>query len=228
MIFAHAVSPAPRIAEFPTIELEAGFLARNLDKVPSQVAGSWVADVYGDDEGALAAELPLDLIATLYPDAMRGGVVRFDLIRGTPAMSQLQDLADALSSAFTRRNKRLLRKLDSFQSKLYFDAEYYSVTRAITRWAYRVADYDEIIMELYDDVKWLASVVTRADREAIQMSKVDRVWSAFHILAMSLIAAQIGSEELRKEFARIAPQLDNMFRVLKLNHLQGIYATATS
>lgn len=220
-------SLAPRIAEFPTIEqiFLGGVL---LEETPVRVVKGWVVNVYGSDEGSKLAGLPAQVIVNLYPEVVPGGVAYFSLIRETPAMEQVQDLLDAVATAMSVshgryrgepkfRQELMKMGLWTFPGGQHFPAR----MKAEAGWKDDVPAAQELIKSL----TWAVNeTLKRSCPPQTKSHAEDDVYWRVEVyeLALFVCAAHVGSPGLRNVYAKVQPELLEVFGILGLPELQKL------
>lgn len=204
------LSSAPRLAEFPTIELASGFTARNFDATPVSVALGWVADVHGQDEAEKLTGLPLSVIAGLYPDAMQGGVVTFAAIRDSPALGKLQIFADEYWTRFEVEDFNWISQVEEFSHWLRVKSGDWPDI------------YEWLQLEgsgIFDDAEWLAHTLTQAHPEMVEKEVVNDEWWGVHSVVVMLAVPVAAPPELYKRLKRGRAYFDRELQSLGLPQL---------
>lgn len=201
----------PRLAEFPTIELSAGFTTRNFDATPVSVALRWVSDAYGEAEAQKLTGFPLSVVSALYPDAMQGGVMTFTAIRDTPALAKWQVFADEYSARLEAADSNWMSKLEEFSHWLSGESGSWGVIYEWLNWEGS---------ELFDDAEWLTAVLIRATPEMIDLGEVNEQWCSVHPAVVMLAIPVVAPPELHKRLARERAYFDRVLQSIGLPELQ--------
>lgn len=214
---------APCLAAFPTIELGENvggvFFHRTLDNVPLHAVHGWVARTYGEDEVSKLAGLPIPVIAALYPDAMAEGVASFSLIRESPALDQLQEFLDAVSTKIDSHDKWFLAEIHLvhlWESRNRFN--FHRSETAEKEWMKAVPE----AAEFWSDLKWAISRTLYVDPLADDYSRAEfraEYSGVVYLMAMFLCAPYLNSSALRNVYDEFGVNLANVFRSLGLDEL---------
>lgn len=197
------VHVAPRLAEFP---LRSDSLPdRNLVGVPLDVAHEWLVHEFGEAELEKVSELPVNMIASLYPES---NVATFSLIRGTTTLGYVQDLLDAVAAALTEYEVR--EKL-----AVKHELDMLSMANSSLNASQRSECYSlsPIADSLHLDITWAIGRVIHGEKA---LRSVSPVWFEVFELALFVCAPYVVTVEKRAMYAELCLPYRGILKALGL------------
>lgn len=207
----------PRLAEYPrTSQKRQHSVQREaFTKLPLHVVQGFVTDVYGEIELDKIAGLPVSTLVYLYPETMCE-VATFEAIRETPALAQIQSLADTVSTVMTSH---------SYDSQV----RCLTVLGVLNDWfrATHRSDLDDWLAieeeSLFRDLRWMAPVVLGGNSKVAAPNKFRDEGLAVYSLAGVLAARVMAPQSLREALAVNAARFDETFGIFGLPELVGLF-----
>lgn len=182
----------------------------NLDKVPADVISGWIVEVHGPAELSKIAGLPARTLAELYPEDMRRAAV-FAEIRKTPALAQIQSVADVISEAAESV------MVHSQSPSLILVSDFNNWFRRRGHWL-GLGNWLEEVPDLRAELGWVSR--TAISKVTSNKFSLNTVWGTY-CLSGTLAAAHAGPLPLAIELAGDADELEAIFTGLGLPELSG-------
>lgn len=206
---------APRIAEFPIVDVTQGFNAQSLKDAPLHVVCDHVVQVYGEPERVQLTGLPVSVVASLYPEVMAEKVAAFSLIRETPAMAQVQELLDRVADFMSvvsdagRGEPEFHEALGAMRIWTSYNSDFTrQQERALVDWAWK----EHTAGALKENLSWAAhETLRRSDPTAADSWETTYWWHEVYDLCMFVCVYHVGPPDLRELYTKFAPEFIEVF-----------------
>lgn len=204
------MSSMPRLAQFPCMD---GVRQPNLDKVPVDVISGWIVEVHGPAELSKIGGLPARTLAELYPEDMRRAAV-FAEIRETPALAQIQLVADVISEAVESV------MVHSQSPSLILVSDFNNWFRRRGHWL-GLGNWLEEVPDLRAELGWVSR--TAISKVTSNNFSLNAMWGTYCLFG-TLAAARVGPLSLQGQLAGDVDKFKEVFTGLGLPELSECLA----